>query len=164
MGFFESYGEDYMASMNNAIGSATVLDGKYESLPDGKYQMGVYGVEVKPSNYVDGYPNFIMELRVVNGECAGRRAYKRYTLEPSKDAMDRLKTDLHLLGVELHSISDLENESIMSALLDQVVDVVVKNKQAKNGKTYPNYYLNRVVGMLTDGESPVDVEDTPWGK
>ncbi|MGN0184318.1 MAG: DUF669 domain-containing protein [Aristaeellaceae bacterium] len=123
MGFFESYGEDYMDSMNNAISSASVLDNRYEPLPDGKYQMGVYGVEVKASNYVDGYPNFIMELRVVNGECAGRRAYKRYTLEPSKDSMDRLKTDLHLLGVELHSIADLEDESVMTALLDQVVDV-----------------------------------------
>lgn len=163
MGFFESFGEDYMDSMNNAISSASVLVNKYEPLPDGKYQMGVYGVEVKASNYVDGYPNFIMELRVVNGEYAGKRAYKRFSLEPSKDAMDRLKTDLHLLGVELHSIADLENESIMTALLDQVLDVTVKNRKAKNGKMYPNYYLNRVVGMLGDEERPVDIEETPWG-
>lgn len=47
--------------MNNAIGSASVLGNKHEPLPDGKYQMGVYGVEIKPSSYVDGSPNFIME-------------------------------------------------------------------------------------------------------
>ena len=41
---------------------------------------------------------------------------------------------------------------------------MVKNKQSKNGKTYPNYYLNRVVGMLGEMESHVDTEDTPWGK
>lgn len=168
MGFFDSYGQEYVASMENAIDAAQVRSG-YEQLPDGKYQMYVKSLAIKESRQLGGYPNFIMQLSVVNGEYAGRSAYKRYSLEPDKMRMDALKSDLALLGVDFKSLYDLEDEALMTKLLDQIVDVQIRSKVSRtNGKSYPNYYLNRVVGsMATDGEddnpfAPVDPTQTPW--
>ena len=63
--------------------------------------------------------------------------------------------------VELTSLRDLENENKMVLLLDHIVDVTVKNKVSKNnGKTYGNYYLNRVVGKAGEGFQEVDVDDS----
>lgn len=171
MGFFDSFGQDYVASMENAIDAAEVrTGGRYEQLPDGKYQMFVKSLAVKESNQLGGYPNFLLQLTVLDGEYAGRSAYKRYALEPEAKSMGFLKSDLYLLGVEFKSLYDLENEALMTKLLDQIVEVTVKSKPASNGKVYPNYYLNRVVGTMATGSvdddpfAPVDPTDTPWGR
>lgn len=170
MGFFDSFGQDYVASMENAIDAAEVRGNSYAQLPDGKYQMYVKSLAVKESNQLGGYPNFIIQLTVVEGEYAGRSAFKRYPLEPDKIRMDTLKSDLALLGVEFKSLYDLEDEALMTKLLDQIVDVQIKSKVSKaNGKSYPNYYLNRVVGTMAGGSAdddpyaPVDPTDTPLG-
>lgn len=172
MGFFDSYGQDYVASMENAIDAAEVKGGgRYEQLPDGKYQMYVKSLSIKESNQLGGYPNFIIQLTVVDGDYAGRSAFKRYSLEPDKNRMDILKSDLALLGVDFKSLYDLEDEALMTKLLDQILDVQIKSKVSKtNGKSYPNYYLNRVVGNMATGSSdddpfaPVDPTDTPWSR
>lgn len=170
MGFFDSFDQDYVASMENAIDAAEVrTGGRYEQLPDGKYQMFVKSLAIKESNQLGGYPNFLLQLTVVNGEYAGRSAYKRYMLEPEKKSMGFLKSDLYLLGVDLTSLYDLENADLMSKLLDQIVEVTIKSKTASNGKSYSNYYLNRVVGNMATGNAnddpfaPVDPTETPWG-
>ena len=170
MGFFDSFGQDYVASMENAIDAAEVrTGGRYEQLPDGKYQMFVKSLAIKESNQLGGYPNFLLQLTVLDGEYAGRSAYKRYTLEPEAKSMGFLKSDMYLLGVEFKSLYDLENEKLMIKLLDQIVEVTIKNKMASNGKSYPNYYLNRVIGVMgqsndDDPFTPADVSETPWGK
>jgi hypothetical protein len=171
MGFFDSFGHDYVASMENAIDAAEVrTGGRYEQLPDGKYQMFVKSLAIKESNQLGGYPNFLLQLTVLDGEYAGRSAYKRYTLEPEAKSMGFLKSDLYLLGVNLTSLYDLENAELMTKVLDQIVEVTIKNKMASNGKNYPNYYLNRVVGNMASGSAdddpfaPVDPNNTPWGR
>lgn len=170
MGYFDSFGQDYVASMENAIDSAEVRSSNYAQLPDGKYQMYVKSLYVKESNQLGGYPNFFIQLTVVEGQYAGQSVYKRYPLEPEKIRMDTLKSDLALLGVDFKSIYDLEDEPLMTKLLDQIVDVQIKTKVSKNnGKSYPNYYLNRVVGVMAnantnkDSFAPVDPTQTPWG-
>jgi hypothetical protein len=168
MGYFDSFGRDYVASMENAISAAEVRTGsKYEQLPDGKYQMFVKSIAVKESNQLGGYPNFLLQLTVLDGEYAGRSAYKRYTLEPEAKSMGFLKSDLYLLGVNLTSLYDLENAELMTKVLDKIVEVTIKNKPASNGRSYANYYLNRVVGAVSANDSDPftseDVAQTPWG-
>ena len=161
MSYFDTFDDEYLASMENAIGAAEVKDrNEFSLLPDGKYQMQVTSVAVKEPNSLGGYPSFVIELTVVEGQHKNRKAYKWFPLEPSKERMDALKTDLNLLGVNLTSLRDLEDESQMVLLLDHIVDVTVKNKTSKNnGKTYGNYYLNRVVGKAGEGFQEVDVDD-----
>lgn len=162
MGYFDSFDPDYLASMDNAIRSAEVKS-RFTQLPDGKYQMYVQAVEVKESRYADSYPCFYMQLTVTDGEFTGRSVYKRYPLEPIKERLDILKTDLAMMGVDLRRMADLADEEKMSALLDQVLEVTIKSKPSNNGKIYPNYYLNRVVGSISEGHE-VDPAETPWGK
>ena len=167
--YFDSFGEDYVASMNNSIREAEVKPTNgYVMPPDGKYQMRVQSIQVKESNSDAGYPNFIVQLVVIEGDHRGMSVYKRYSLEPDSARINILKSDLFLLGIDFKSIYDLENEKIMSSILDKIVDVQIKSKFSQaTGKTYANVYLNRVVGHANT--SPSNDFDpfaghTPWGE
>lgn len=170
--YFDSFGVDYVASMENAIEAAEVRGGStYEQLPDGKYQMYIKSLAVKENKQQGGYPSFVVQLTVTSGEFAGRSAYKWYSLEPTKERMDSLKSDLALLGVNLKSVYDLENERLMTGILDKIVDVQIKSKVSRsNGKNYTNYYLNKVVGKMTSANAgngsfaDADIAQTPWGE
>ena len=168
--YFDNFGKDYVDSMNNAIGTAEVKPTNgYVTPPDGKYQMRVQSLEVKESNYNDGYPNFILQLTIIEGEHRGKSVYKRYPLDPSQ-SMNILKSDLFLLGVDFRSIYDLENREKMSSLLEHVVEVTIKSKvSSANGKTYANFYLNRDLGkhnpQANSGSGFTESDDDmPWGK
>lgn len=164
MSYFDSFGQDYVAAMNNTIAATPARGNNYVSLPDGKYQMFVDAIEIRDSIYADGFPVFQIKLTVVDGEFRGKSAFKRYPLEPDEKHVQILKTDLGVLGMDLTSIIDLTDNKKMQQLIDVVVEVTVKTKTSKtNGKSYPNYYLNKKVGHMGDQEREMDIEDTPWG-
>lgn len=162
MSYFASFGDDYVDAMNNAIDTAEVKENRgFSLLPEGKYQMQTTSVMVKEPNSPTGYPSFLIELTVLEGQHKNRKVYKWFPLEPTKERMDALKTDLALLGLDLTSIRDLENQEKLESLLDYIVEVTVKNKTSNNnGKTYGNYYLNRVAGKVGEGYQEVDVDDS----
>lgn len=164
MSYFDNFGQDYISAMNNAISSTPVRGNRYADLPDGKYQMYVAGLEIRDSNYADGYPLFMLKMSVVDGNFRGSTVVKRYNLEPDERHIQILKTDLATLGFDLTEIIDLTDQKKMESLLDVVVEVTVKSKLSKtNGKTYPNYYINKMVGHMGEQEREMDIEDTPWG-
>lgn len=163
MGFFDAMGREYAASMDNAIRSAQVRTPGAITLPEGNYQMYVAKVALKEGNTPDSYPNFLMQLTLLAGEYGGSSVYKWYSLEPDETRMSILKTDLARLGMNLETILDLENEEKLTKLLDQIVEVQVKDKKAKNGKTYQQYYINRVVGYMGNAPgSELDDDGLPW--
>ena len=168
--YFDSFGEEYVASMNNSIRDAEVkATNGYVMPPDGKYQMRIQSIQVKESNSEAGYPNFIVQLVVLDGDHRGKSVYKRYSLEPNPMRLEMLKSDLFLLGVDLRSIYDLENEELMSGILDMGVDVVMKTNVSKtNGKSYTNIYFNRCFGKVTASDQNSDFNpfsgNTPWGE
>ncbi len=164
MSYFDNFGQDYISAMNNTIAATPVRGTSFVSLPEGKYQMFVDAIEIRDSLYAGGAPVFQVKLTVVDGEFRGKSVFKRYPLEPDERHIGILKTDLSVLGMDLTEIIDLTNQKKMEQLLDVIVDVTVKNKVSKtNGKSYPNYYLNKAVGRMGDQWREMDVEDTPWG-
>ena len=169
--YFDSFGKDYVSAMNDSIREAEVkATNGYVMPPDGKYQARVQSIQVKESNNTkSGYPNFIMQLVILEGDHRGKSVYKRYSLEPDPRRLEMLKSDLFLLGVPLSSIYDLENADLMSGVLDMGVDIVIKTNVSKeNGKSYSNIYLNRCFGKVNASGQNSNFDpftgNTPWGE
>lgn len=157
MGYFETFGDDYVESMNNAVDEAVVkskrTDGTtYDPIPDGKYQAFVSSMETRDPASWSNFPNFLMTFVITDGDFKNRKLFKSYLLEPNADYISNLKTDLSVIGIELRKITDLEDESVMSEGLDKLVELRVQNRVSKtNGRSYSNVYINKCVGTLIGG-------------
>jgi hypothetical protein len=157
MGFFDQFGNDYKAAMSNSYANAEVQNrggSLYITLPDGDYQPRVYSVSFDEAQNADSVipAYFVITFEMTEGEYKGKRFSKRYPLTPDVNFMQTLKTDLKTLGIVLPNddFCMIEKEEVISPAIDQIVDVRIRNRKAKNGKTYMNIYLNRAVGTYTD--------------
>lgn len=172
MGFFDQFGNDYKAAMSNSYANTEVQkrgESLYVNLPDGKYQPRIYSVGFdeaqSPDAVIPAY--FVITFEMTDGEYKGKRFSKRYPLTPDESFMRTLKTDLDTLGVVLPNddFCMIEKEEVIRPAIDKIVEIAVKNKKAKNGKTYMNIYINRSVGTYTDtpfGAATTQEDDDPF--
>lgn len=171
MGFFDQFGSDYKAAMSNSYANAEVQNrgSLYITLPDGDYQPRVYSVSFdeaqSPDAQIPAY--FVVTFEMTDGEYKGKRFSKRYPLTPDEGFMQTLKTDLKTLGIVLPNddFCAIEKEEVIRPAIDQIVDVRIRNRKAKNGKTYMNIYINRSVGTYAEtpfGAATRPVDDDPF--
>lgn len=152
---FDSYGMDYTASLNNALRDAKIVDNT-EPIPDGKYQCRIVQVSIKPSKKYEDELQMDIALQIIEGIFENRFLHRYYAIIPEQ--MDRIKTDMHTLGIDLKDdIRNLGDEDLLNSLYGRIVDVQVKWKtSATNGKSYQNVYINRLVSMGSFEETDED--------
>lgn len=157
----------YMASLNNAYRAADGSSGFSHTLPDGKYQCAICAFSLKPSKKFPDELNLSLGFEVLNGDQKGVTVYKYYSIVPER--LDMLKRDMVTLGVDLEDdISKLGELPTADKILDQVVDITVKQTPRRDGQKgwYQNIYLNRSLGKLSAvmGEvlETVDDDETPF--
>jgi len=120
--------------------------GGFDSVPDGKYQVRVDSLRVSRSQNTD-LPLLKWESTIIGtGPSAGRKVFRNNLFE-SPQNMEWLKKDLGRCGIRLEKLSDLPNR--VGELIGAILDVQVKTT-TKNGETYQNVYLNRLVSRADE--------------
>lgn len=121
--------------------------GEFETVPDGKYQVNVDGVELTNSK-TSGNPMLKWTLRVLGPNHRNRLLWRNNMLV-TRENMRWLKQDLHTCGLYLEKASELPDR------LDDLLDVKLEVTKRTKGE-YENIYLNRRI--VVDDE--VEYEET----
>ena len=159
---FDSYGQDYLSSLNNAY-KASDATPRGGLLPEGKYQGYVSSVAFVPNKFYNDELQFNLKLTVLDGPKAGFSITKFYTLTPER--IDMLKGDMLTLGVNLdNGVEQLGEQEVLEGLLDTVVDFTIKHKKRTKGDgVYQNIYINRAAGKVSGFvPMPEDDDDDPF--
>lgn len=144
----DALSEDYLA--------AKVPEGG-NKLPDGTWQVRVESVEIKESQNSDRL-YLAWKLVCTHGEYEGSSHVHFRTID--KDNVTWLKKELTVCGLELASLSELEDR--LEEVLDVVIEIAVKTKPGTDKKTgnevqYTNTYFNkRLDGNEGDYAPPGD--------
>lgn len=157
---FDQYDMDYTSSLNNALRDASVIQtGKIE---DGKYQAKVNDIKLMPSKKYQDELQLGINFQIIEGDYKGRFCSRYYAVIP--EFMDRIKTDMHTLGLDLEDdIRKLGEEETLEMLIGRIVDITIKNKRSKtNGQEYMNVYINRLVSLGEFEEVEDDDDDNPF--
>lgn len=154
---FNNYGMDYISSLNNAYRDAQVRNSNF-TLPDGKYQAALTYIALLPSKLYENELQLCLGFTVIDGEYKGHKLSKYQSIIPEN--MDRLKTDMTVLGLDLEGdITKLGEQDVLESLLDTIVDLTIKSKaKTKGNGFYTNVYLNRKAGMLS-GENMIEADE-----
>ena len=133
-----------LTQFNEDFTEAEIEERGFEPIPDGKYQVRVEAVELARSKTSDN-PMLKWTLRIL-GPTHKNRLLWRYNVLLSKENIRWLKTDLHVCGLDLEKVSDLE------ANLDRLLDVALEVTVRTRGES-TNVYINRriVVDDRDDG-------------
>lgn len=132
--------ESFLANFDDAFKKTEAAG--FDTLPDGKYQGRVASIHIEP-NKKTGELALRMEFEVAVGEYTGRRLF--YYKSINSNQLPYLKSDLMRLHIEPEPFSKIE--SYFPVVLDKIVDLQLKTgKPDKEGKTYQNLYINKVVG------------------
>lgn len=127
----------------------TMSKGEFEELPDGKYEVSLDSLELKPSK--KGFPMVAMELTVVQGDFERRKIFINQVLCMGTDFDEVLiNTCNDLLSGLTDEISiprTFPGVREYAELVDQIADQCVgyeyliskKSITKKDGKTYPKY-------------------------
>jgi hypothetical protein len=113
--------------------------GDFETVPDGKYQVTVEKVELTQSS--TGHPMLKWMLRIQGPTFANRCLWKNNVFTPA--TLKFAKTDLHVCGLDLEKLSDLQNH--LDKLLDVKLEVTKKTK-GENTNVYFNRRIERTTG------------------
>jgi len=133
---------DDLQKFDEAFASAPKED-KFESVPDGRYQVVVDRVELKETK-ATGQPMLSWELVITGPTHENRRIYKNSVI--TEKSIPYLKRDLVKCGIELERVSDLPDH------LEQLLDLRL-NVHKKTSGDYENVYF----GSVVDGDAtPVD--------
>ena len=117
---------------------------KFESVPDGKYQVNVEKVELTKAKS-SGKPMLKWCLRIQGPESQNRILW-RNNLIYSKENIKWLKTDLNTCGLELEKLSDLPAN--LHKLLDVKLEVIKRTRGDNE-----SVYLNRLITTEDKGEN-----------
>lgn len=161
---FDNYGQDYLASLNNAYKASDAGPRGSSLLPEGKYQGYVSSVAFVPNKFFNDELQFNLKLCVLDGDKKGFSVTKFYAITPEK--IDILKADMLTMGVNLdNGVELLGEQDTLEGLLDLVVDFTIKHKQKTKGDgVYQNVYINRCAGKISESFMPVDDDDNdPFG-
>ncbi|KAA9012401.1 hypothetical protein [Niallia endozanthoxylica] len=143
--------------MNNFENELKALDQEWNDFSsvefgvnDGNYIATINTARVQPNTFSDELELFL-ELIVNAGEYKGRRIFIHRPLEDKKKWF-LVKKDLRVLGIDIPSISKIEN--YLNQMLDAIVEVKVETKNYKNkkgeNKSYQNYELISKLDNLMD--------------
>ena len=132
-----STGNIDLTQFDDDFAEAEIEDRGFEPIPDGKYQVRVEAVELTRSKTSDN-PMLKWSLRVL-GPTHKDRLLWRYNVLLSKENIRWLKTDLHVCGLDLEKVSDLE------ANLDRLLDVNLEVTQRTRGESTNIYFNKRIV-------------------
>lgn len=122
--------------------------GDYEELPDGKYEVALDNVEIKPTKD-KGYPMLAMELTIVHGEFENRKIFinqvlcigddnDKYRVRTCNELLDGLQSETPVFN----SVSEYAEmvDRIASNCVDCEYLISKKSKTSKkDGKTYASY-------------------------
>lgn len=156
---FDKYGQDYLASLNNAYKASEATAKGPSFLPEGKHQCYISSLAFVPNKYFPTELQFNLKLTVIEGEHSGFSTTKFYQLAPER--MDMLKGDMLTLGIDLNNgVERLGDQEVIDSLLDLVVDITIKHKAKSDGKGfYQNIYIDRCLGKMPDQFMPADADD-----
>ena len=133
---------------------APVEERDIQKVPDGKYQVNVEKVEIARAK-TTGNPMLKWTLRILGPACRGRLLWRNNVLA-SRENLKWLKSDLHVCGLDLGKVSDLNDR--VHELLDVKLEVTKRTKGENE-----NVYFNRRI-VLDDapaagcaGLDPVEI-------
>jgi hypothetical protein len=106
----------------------------HDEIPDGKYQVNVEKVEVVRAK-TSGNPMLKWTLRILGPTSRGRLLWRNNVLA-SRENLKWLKSDLHVCGLDLAKVSDLNDR--VHELLDVKLEVTKRTKGENE-----NVYFNR---------------------
>ena len=151
---------DRLAAMNDAWKAADAGGDEkpekkeWENPPDGEYQARVHSFD-----FHDGKGGLALrtQFELIGPSNAGWKVSTFHPLE-NPDRLKWTKRHLLMLGVEAHSLEELE--AALPSALDKVCDVALKSKKVGE-TTYQNLYLNRVMGGVKAEPSVPAAEEPP---
>jgi hypothetical protein len=125
-----------------------------ESVPDGKYQVNVEKVELAETQST-GNPMLKWALRIIAPTSINRLLWRNSVI--THNTLKFLKTDLHICGLDLEKLSDLQKN--LAKLLDVKLEVTKRTKGDNE-----NIFFNRritvdsamkpVKGLVGDDDVP----------
>jgi hypothetical protein len=101
----------------------------YSPLPDGTYRVTVEEVEEKQTSSGDLWWN--LELRVIHGDCAGKKFWDGIFF--TEKAMPRVKLVCSRLGLKVHGVVDLTPDMLVGKVA--YVNVIQEDYIDKEGNT-----------------------------
>jgi hypothetical protein len=136
----------YNENLNEEYKDAPVSTGW--SVPDGTYQGRITEAYGEFNEYKD-CNRVVVCITVGAGEHAGRVVKKRTDVLP--ETLGWIKSDLARAGIEIPE--DIDHlEQAVESMVDAPVEFAVVSKEAKNGKTYQNVYINRAIDSVEFGD------------
>jgi len=123
---------------------APVEEREFSDVPDGKYQVQVDRAEIVRAKS-SGNPMLKWTLRILGPRFAGRLLW-RHNVIASRENVRWLKNDLHVCGLELVRLSDLQSH------LHELLDIQLEITKKTRGENV-NIYLNKrlVLEQQVDG-------------
>jgi len=161
---FDQFGPDYISSLNNSYRDAKIKTRSSGIVPEGKYQTIVTYIALKPSRVYQNELQLAMSFEILDGEYRGTSVMKYTPIIPEN--MERLKTDLYILGIDLEDdVTKLGDQSTIEMILDQIVDITVKHKaREKSDGVYQNIFINRSHGKPSGDFEETEDDDNPFGE
>lgn len=143
-----------LSQFDDDYAEAEVEERKFESVPDGKYQVNVERVELTWAQ-TSRNPMLKWTLRILAPNHVGRLLWRNNVIVTS-DNVKWLKQDLFTCGLQLKRLSDLKDR------LEDLLDLKLEVTKRTRGE-YENVYINGLVtsGGPTEPRSvrPVDIEE-----
>lgn len=132
-----SEGSDIDLSVfDDEFAEAAVEDREFDDVPDGKYQVQVDRAEIVRAKS-SGNPMLKWTLRILGPRYAGRLLW-RHNVIASRENVRWLKNDLHVCGLELVRLSDLQSH------LHELLDIQLEVTKKTRGENV-NIYINKKV-------------------
>lgn len=123
--------------------------GKFETPPDGKYQVQVDKVSMEKKN---DKRSVNWHLRILNGDFAGKLLFTNSQLDSGEVGIKILKQNLDILGITLDSLAGLKDT--LPELLDKRIAINKVTNKA-NPKFYAIYFNDLL--DVTDDEDNSEV-------
>ncbi len=123
---------------------APIEERSFDEVPDGKYQVNVDKVEIVRAKS-SGNPMLSWVLRIIAPRFQGRLLF-RHNVLATRENMKWLKNDLHVCGLDLAKVSELQDR------LGELLDVKLEVTKRTRGE-HTNVYLNRRIAV--DDPGPV---------
>jgi len=123
-----------LSVFDDEFSEASVEDREFDDVPDGKYQVQVDKAELVRAKS-SGNPMLKWTLRILGPRYAGRLLW-RHNVIASRDNVRWLKNDLHVCGLELDKLSELQ------ARLPELLDLQLEVTKKTRGDNI-NIYLNK---------------------
>ena len=126
-------------------------NGEYAPLPKGSYKTTIEKCMWRENSFTNE-PQLSFMFKIIDGQYAKRTIWKNCDLCMTRpSSIQYLRKDLNTLGWDDGSISNLKETDIF---LDMEVEIAITYKTGKNGKEYPNVWINSAVKPEPETDIP----------